>query len=53
MEGLITAYITLGNGKKKDPIMRRMLSDRNSITQYIFNYFSSLKLQFHSNIFIP
>lgn len=53
MEGLITAYVTLGNVKKKDPILRGMLSDRNSITQYTFNYFSSLKFQFHSHIFIP
>lgn len=43
VKDLITAYMTLGNVKKKDPILRDVLSDRNTM--------SALKFQFHSNIF--
>lgn len=50
MEDVLTAYIILGNVRKKNPTLRRILSDRNSMRQYIVNYFMELKLQLHVNI---
>lgn len=51
MQDLIGAFVTVGNVKKQNPNLKAMLSDRNSMRQYIFNYFMALKLQLHSNIF--
>lgn len=36
MMDYIIAYIILGNVKKKNPFLRGILSERNSMRQYIF-----------------
>lgn len=51
VEDLITTYLILGNVKKKNPILRSILSERNSMGQDIFNYFIALQLQLLTNIF--